>query len=88
MALVGSPGPCFLGNQLFLVGSDGRVYLRYLESDQSMWKWKDYSFPYMTGQTIKKSGKEDLNINEDFSPSSRKIEEDLHGVNRNCDPKV
>ncbi|KAK1402777.1 Magnesium-chelatase subunit H [Heracleum sosnowskyi] len=88
VVLVGSPGPSFLGNQLFLVGSDGRVYLRYLESDQSMWKWKDYSFPYITGQTIKKSGKEDPNINEDFSRSSQKIKEDLHGVNRNCDPKI
>lgn len=88
VVLVGSPGPCFLGNQLFLVGSDGRVYLRYLESDQSMWKWKDYSFPYIRDQTLKKSKKEELNSNEDFSRSSQKIEEDLHGVNRNCDPKV
>lgn len=88
VVLVGAPGPCFLGNQLFFVGSDGRVYLRYLESDQSMWKWKDYSFPYITGQNVKKSGKEELNTNEGFSRSSQKIEEDVHGVNKNCDPKI
>lgn len=82
VVLVGSPGPCFLGNQLFLVGSDGKVYLRYLDLDQSMWRWKDYSFPYITGQTIKKYG------NEDFTGHSQKSEEDLLGSNRNCDPKV
>ncbi|XP_063940646.1 uncharacterized protein LOC108203100 isoform X2 [Daucus carota subsp. sativus] len=82
VVLVGSPGPCFLGNQLFLVGSDGKVYLRYLDLDQSMWRWKDYSFPYITGQTIKKYG------NEDFTGHSQKSEEDLLGSNRNCDPKI
>lgn len=43
VTLVGAPGPCFDGNQLFVIGSDGKVYLRYM--DQMTWKWKNYGFP-------------------------------------------
>ncbi|KAL9143179.1 hypothetical protein ABFS82_14G219300 [Erythranthe guttata] len=44
VVLVGAPGPCFGGNELFLIGSDGNVYLRYL--DRGEWKWRDCGFPY------------------------------------------
>lgn len=88
VTLVGSPGPCFEGNQLFLIGSNGKVYLRYLELDQATWKWKDCSFPYVKGQVVEKPGKEEVCIDEDFSSRSEKIEEDLHALGRNCDPKV
>ncbi|XP_043693547.1 uncharacterized protein LOC122644022 [Telopea speciosissima] len=41
--MISSPGPCFEGNELFLIGSDGEVYLRYM--DQTTWKWRNYGFP-------------------------------------------
>ncbi|KAK4438684.1 hypothetical protein Salat_0202900 [Sesamum alatum] len=44
VTLVGATTPCFGGNELFLIVSDGNVYLRYL--DQEEWKWKDCGFPY------------------------------------------
>jgi len=40
--LVGSPGPCFTGAHLFLIGSDGKVYLRFL--DDGAWKWRSCGF--------------------------------------------
>ncbi|KAK1292609.1 hypothetical protein QJS10_CPB17g01598 [Acorus calamus] len=43
MTLVGAPGPCIGGDHLFLIGSDGEVYTRYL--DQRAWKWQSYGFP-------------------------------------------
>lgn len=45
VTLVGSTGPCFGGNQLFLIGSNGNVYLRYL--DHVTWKWSNCGFPHM-----------------------------------------
>ncbi|KAK4778706.1 hypothetical protein SAY86_006234 [Trapa natans] len=42
VALVSSPGPCFSSGQLFLIGSDGVAYLRYM--DQAMWKWEDLGY--------------------------------------------
>ncbi|XP_024025228.1 uncharacterized protein LOC21398426 [Morus notabilis] len=46
--LVGSPGPSFEGKILFLIGSDGNVYQRYM--DQTTWKWKNCGFPYVENQ--------------------------------------
>ncbi|XP_058078249.1 uncharacterized protein LOC131226656 isoform X2 [Magnolia sinica] len=60
--LVGAPGPCFEGSQLFLIGSDGSVYLRYL--DERLWQWKSYGFPYeenITGDVDNSQSSNDLN---------------------------
>ncbi|KAF8403758.1 hypothetical protein HHK36_011863 [Tetracentron sinense] len=89
----GSPGPCFEGNQLFLVGSDGKAYLRYL--DQTTWKWKNYGFPYMEKMVVKdqmrtgeKDGKDEICVDEDIAASLEKDAQSLNGLNRNCDTKV
>ena len=37
VSLITSPSPCFEGNQLLLVGSDGKVYVRYMgQNDMEM----------------------------------------------------
>ncbi|PSR90173.1 Large neutral amino acids transporter small subunit like [Actinidia chinensis var. chinensis] len=86
VTLVGSPGPCVQGNQLFLIGSDGNVYLRYL--DQTTWKWKNCGFPHVErngnedqGQVGDNLGSEEVCTSEDFAAGFEKNEE-------NCDPKV
>lgn len=43
VALVGAPGPCFDGTQLFVIGSDGNVYRRH--SDGRTWKWTSHGHP-------------------------------------------
>ncbi|KAL4592182.1 hypothetical protein LXL04_005169 [Taraxacum kok-saghyz] len=45
VTLVGSTGPCVGGTHLFLIGSNGNVYLRHLDLDQQTWKWTDCGFP-------------------------------------------
>ncbi|KAK6925580.1 hypothetical protein RJ641_007299 [Dillenia turbinata] len=77
VTLVGSPGPCFEGNQLLLIGSDGKVYLRYL--DQETWKWKNFGFPYTEGM-MGANNEKDKEIC---------VDEDKHrDFNEHCDPKV
>ncbi|XP_045825389.1 uncharacterized protein LOC123917657 isoform X2 [Trifolium pratense] len=51
VTLIGSPGPSFEGNQLLLIGSDGKVYLRYME--KNAWKWKDCGFPSLNDEGVK-----------------------------------
>ncbi|KAJ9699233.1 hypothetical protein PVL29_008035 [Vitis rotundifolia] len=92
VTLVGSPGPCFEGNQLFLIGSDGKVYLRHL--DQTTWKWKNCGFPYMENMAAEKqekvgrnNGDEEICVDEDFAASLEE-DENLDNHNRNCNPKV
>nr|CAD1828999.1 unnamed protein product [Ananas comosus var. bracteatus] len=43
VTLVGAPGPCFDGTQLFVIGSDGNVYRRH--SDGRTWKWTSHGHP-------------------------------------------
>eukprot|EP01018_Ginkgo_biloba_P038076 Gb_40924 [translate_table: standard] len=38
-----APGPSFDGNQMFVIGSDGEVYSRYL--DDNIWKWNGFGCP-------------------------------------------
>ncbi|XP_010269711.1 PREDICTED: uncharacterized protein LOC104606292 [Nelumbo nucifera] len=92
VTLVGAPGPCFEGNQLFLIGSDGEVYLRYL--DHNTWKWKNYGFPSMENMSVKdqismgaKYINDEICINEEIMSS---IEENTQSLNDNikCDAKV
>nr|XP_027078710.1 uncharacterized protein LOC113701978 isoform X1 [Coffea arabica] len=93
VTLVGSPGPCFEGGQLFLIGSDGNVYLRFL--DQATWKWKNCGFPYTETkvdadqkQIGEGNGNKDICINEEIETSFEKLAENLQAINKNCDPKV
>nr|DAD42483.1 TPA_asm: hypothetical protein HUJ06_000713 [Nelumbo nucifera] len=93
VTLVSPPGPCFEGNQLFLIGSDGEVYLRYLE--QSTWKWKNYGFPSVENMSAKdqmlmeaKYVKDEICINEDIVASIVKNTQDIHNFNRKCNAKV
>ncbi|KAI7982801.1 hypothetical protein LOK49_LG15G02183 [Camellia lanceoleosa] len=89
VTLVGSPGPCFQGNQLFLIGSDGNVYLRYL--DQTTWKWKNCGFPYMESTAVEDQrpvGNEETCVNEDFATSFEKNDNNQNTFNGNCDSKV
>ncbi|KAF4387287.1 hypothetical protein F8388_016696 [Cannabis sativa] len=92
VTLVGSPGPSFEGNQLFLISSDGNVYLRYV--DQTAWKWKNCGFPYIKNmnddhrqEKVRHKWKQDFCVDEDFSTNYKESEhvDDLSG---NCDPKI
>ncbi|KAG5517496.1 hypothetical protein RHGRI_038037 [Rhododendron griersonianum] len=87
VTLVGSPGPCYKGNQLFLIGSDGNVYLRYL--DQTTWKWKNCGFPYVGQMQVEeKLGNEGVCTGEDFAAGFEKSEEEMNDFKTNCDSKV
>ncbi|XP_012572687.1 uncharacterized protein [Cicer arietinum] len=74
VTLVGSPGPSFKGNQLLLIGSDGKVYLRYM--DKNAWKWKDCGYPSLKDKTIEADREGEIN------------EENLGELMFRCDPKV
>ncbi|KAL5055407.1 hypothetical protein RYX36_036089 [Vicia faba] len=83
VTLVGSPGPSFEGNQLLLIGSNGRVYLRYME--KNAWKWKDCGFPTLGDKVIEAEDREGEFIDED----TKKEQENLGELSiLNCDPKV
>lgn len=83
VTLVGSPGPSFEGNQLLLIGSDGKVYLRYME--KNAWKWKDCGFPTLGDKTIEAEDREGEFNDED----TKKEQENLGELSiLNCDPKV
>ncbi|OMO54503.1 hypothetical protein COLO4_36457 [Corchorus olitorius] len=87
--LVGPPGPCFKGNQLFLIGSDGNVYLRYM--DQLIWKWKNFGFPQNSDKATEDQihdAKQEVCINNDFTASLDNNMENSNDPNRNCDTKV
>ncbi|KAM3741212.1 hypothetical protein ACB098_08G158500 [Castanea mollissima] len=93
VTLVGSPGPCFEGNQLFLIGSDGKVYLRYM--DQMTWKWKSLGFPYMENIVVENrrqeednDRKEEICVDEDLTASLEMNSENLNDLSSYCDPKV
>lgn len=89
VTLVGAPGPCFTGNQLFLIGSDGKVYLRY--KDQMTWKWKNFGFPYMENTFDINMGGRDMNelcVDAGFISSFDKSAGNCNQRNKNCDSKV
>nr|XP_016515175.1 PREDICTED: uncharacterized protein LOC107831891 [Nicotiana tabacum] len=91
--LVGSPGPCFKGAHLFLIGSDGKVYLRFL--DNGTWKWRGCGFPYMKNKVEENEEhvsdphdcKETCTY-DDLAARLEKTEEKLQALNKNCDSKV
>ncbi|CAI9106276.1 OLC1v1005397C1 [Oldenlandia corymbosa var. corymbosa] len=94
VTLVGSPGPCFEGGHLFLIGSDGNVYLRYL--DLELWKWNNYGFPCDDGskndedviQHAERNGKVGRSTNEDHKKTYKDLAEYLPELDKTCDPKV
>ncbi|XP_073023521.1 uncharacterized protein [Primulina eburnea] len=92
VTLVGATGPCFGGSELFVTGSDGSVYLRYL--DQGEWNWKDCGFPdagYMGDEKEKqvegKSDKYEIYNGQEFAGILEKIEENGDS-DKDCNPKV
>ncbi|XVF04760.1 hypothetical protein REPUB_Repub05bG0112900 [Reevesia pubescens] len=93
VTLVAPPGPCFEGNQLFLIGSDGKVYLRYME--QLTWKWKNCGFPLDEDKATEDQTemgahdrKQEVCTDNDLTASSDNNMENPNDPNRNCDPKV
>ncbi|KAL3752153.1 hypothetical protein ACJRO7_012902 [Eucalyptus globulus] len=93
VTLVSPPGPCFESNQLFVIGSDGEVYLRYTEERAR--KWKSFGHPYI-GNTAsedqretKVSGVNDaVCVPEDANAGVEKEPTQFDDLNRNCDTKV
>ncbi|BAT91164.1 hypothetical protein VIGAN_06247600 [Vigna angularis var. angularis] len=91
VTLVGSPGPSFEGNQLLLIGSDGKVYLRYM--DNSAWKWKDCGFPNMGNKIVEAhSGRfneeKPDQIDGNCASGLNKDQDNIVGLSLNCEPKV
>ncbi|XP_042480538.1 uncharacterized protein LOC122061364 isoform X2 [Macadamia integrifolia] len=91
--LVSSPGPCFEGNELFLIGSDGEVYLRYM--DQTTWKWRNYGFPpteeeVVRGQTLpgEKDVRDDICVDEEIVAGFENNAEGIYDLTKSCDAKV
>uniref|UniRef100_A0A2P2JD22 Uncharacterized protein LOC105648304 n=1 Tax=Rhizophora mucronata TaxID=61149 RepID=A0A2P2JD22_RHIMU len=93
VTLITPPSPCFEGNQLFLVGSDGKVYMRYL--DQGTWKWKNCGFPNVgklmhehQTATKGKDGNRESCIDGELAAGLEKDSENLDDHDGNCNPKV
>ncbi|KAG8370992.1 hypothetical protein BUALT_Bualt13G0040800 [Buddleja alternifolia] len=86
VTLVGAPGPCFGGSELFLISSHGSVYLRFL--DQGEWKWRDCGFPHMGYNVDEKDGNGESCMGKEFEDGFERFEEDFREINKNCDPKV
>lgn len=93
VTLVGSPGPCLHGNQLLLIGSDGKVYLRYM--DQMTWRWKNCGFPHKAKENSEdetqigaRETTEEVCNDENFEASMDKDADDLNDLESHCDPKV
>ncbi|CAN6443151.1 unnamed protein product [Victoria cruziana] len=80
-----APGPSFQGNQLFIIGSDGHVYLRYLVD--SAWRWQNYGFPSME---ILESESNDILVgnSEATAVSNQNIMHTCNDKDGNCNPKV
>ncbi|KAJ4845205.1 hypothetical protein Tsubulata_036495 [Turnera subulata] len=89
--LTTSPSPFFERNQLFLIGSDGKVYMRYM--DQFTWKWKNCGFPHVGKLDLEDQEQEGENnendevcMDKDFAAS---LEKDAQNFDHeNCNPKV
>lgn len=89
VTFVGAPGPSFDSTQLFLIGSDGNVYLRYLE--ERVWKWKNYFSPFSFSMDMERQherGKSDLNkLGCSYQPLHQSAQ-NLISQNEICDDKV
>ncbi|GAB2218397.1 hypothetical protein Drorol1_Dr00001620 [Drosera rotundifolia] len=91
---LGAPGPSFEGNQIFLIGTDGNIYLRYY--DVVEWKWKNYGYPNPECIPIdqkRQAGSEDEKRYMCVDTTSTVIPNNIdnckqHDRTQNCDPKV
>ncbi|KAM1256073.1 hypothetical protein ACFX1Q_030234 [Malus domestica] len=93
VTLVGSPGPSFEGNQLFLIGSNGNVYLRYME--EMTWRWKNCGFPFLGKLIVEDRRQEEGNDKKeyfctdvDFAASSKTDYERDNDLSSDCNPEV
>ncbi|GMH00029.1 hypothetical protein Nepgr_001868 [Nepenthes gracilis] len=94
VSFAGAPGPSFGGNQLFLIGVDGNIYLRYWDGVE--WRWKNYRYPYAESTPIEgRKGtaaiddEEGTCVNRNFAISSEDEDHiNLSQMNVNCNPKV
>ncbi|GFQ01233.1 hypothetical protein PHJA_002267200 [Phtheirospermum japonicum] len=93
VTLVGAPGPCFRGTELFLIGSDGNVYRRYL--DQGEWKWEDCGFPYIAQevdgnerQVAEKARNDESCDDGEIAAGFENVDGKFRGIDKNCNPKV
>ncbi|XP_042382554.1 uncharacterized protein LOC121975167 isoform X1 [Zingiber officinale] len=82
--LVGAPGPCFDGTQLFLIGSDGQVYRRH--SDQQTWKWTCHGYPYHEHSASEEDRRSKVDANCAIDDQNNLHHSHMH--NRNCNEKV
>ncbi|KAJ4787289.1 hypothetical protein LUZ62_038535 [Rhynchospora pubera] len=77
-SLVGAPGPCFDGVQLFVIGSDGLVYRRHL--DMGSWRWTSHGYPSSEKlHPASKDGTEGHSCNIEEHPGGGYMTEGLYG---------
>ncbi|BFG30024.1 hypothetical protein CerSpe_162980 [Prunus speciosa] len=92
VTFVGSPSPSFEGNQLFLIGSNGNVYLRYM--DEMTWRWKNCGFPFSRNVNVEDrrggegNDKEQFCTDVEFAASSKKDYERVNDLNSDCNEEV
>ncbi|KAF3789626.1 hypothetical protein EJ110_NYTH17895 [Nymphaea thermarum] len=80
-----APGPSFQGSQLFIIGSDGHVYLRYLVD--SAWRWQNYGFPSM--ENLESESDDVLVGNSEATVvSNQNMMHDCNDEDSKCNPKV
>lgn len=86
--LVGAPGPCFDGSQLFVIGSDGHVYRRYLE--QRTWRWMSHQHPYVETSALEaqRTRKDHTCTNEDKMAYIENNAQYTNSYSRHCNEKV
>ncbi|GLJ51702.1 hypothetical protein SUGI_1098840 [Cryptomeria japonica] len=70
-----APGPSFDGNQLFVIGTNGEVYNRYI--DDSTWKWRKFGFPSV--EIINPFPNESI---KDMAYKEQKLQFDYKGQNK------
>ncbi|XP_074292416.1 uncharacterized protein LOC141619286 [Silene latifolia] len=88
---IGAPGPSYEGQQLFLVGSNGKAYLRYLDCGE--WKWRDWGYPDTENASVdqdrqndSKHQKRGIGVNTGDSDDTDDLK--LSKNNRICNPKL
>ncbi|KAH9295138.1 hypothetical protein KI387_038726, partial [Taxus chinensis] len=70
-----APGPSFDGNQLFVIGTNGEVYNRYI--DDSTWRWRGFGFP--SPEIISPFPNESL---RDIAYKEQKLQSNYKGQNK------
>ncbi|ERM99002.1 hypothetical protein AMTR_s00101p00026570 [Amborella trichopoda] len=90
-------GPSFEDNQLFVIGSDGQVYRRYMV--ERKWKWKSYGYPSPeridaaaqtreSAQDGEEGGKMSQECSTEDPPNFERDAYSSYGFNRLCNEKV